>query len=184
MLPTGEQTFATLKRQTKKSEFDSRSVNIEQKPPILMPGLNEPFVREPEIVSAEGLSLNMEHLELLAFAEEPIKILIHRSQDGLASKTTDYIAVNGIAAEMLFKNGWVPVGYLPRGMSLITKRKYVEVIAKAKLEAIRTDVIERDNDDPQNFVQRTVTHPTAFTVLEDKNPRGADWLTGLLSVNY
>jgi hypothetical protein len=81
---------------------------------------------------------------------------------------------------MLFKNGWVPIGYFPKGVSFITKRKYVERMALAKQDSIRTNVIERDNEDPQNFVERITTSVLSFSVLEDKNPKGAEWLTALI----
>jgi hypothetical protein len=174
---------ATLARQAKKkNEFDTRSVKQEQKPTIKMPEIHEPFERDPEILVHED-ELSMDHADRLMFFEEPVKILIHNSQDGLAARTTDYVANNGVAAEMLFKQGWVPIGYLPRGISIIVKRKIVSILAGARLESVRTNVIERDNANPENYIERTVTHPVAFSVIEDKNPRGGEWLARLLSYN-
>lgn len=162
------------------SELDSRSIETEQKDPLKMPPLGESVQHPSTIVTPLDKPLNSEFLAEIAFAEEPIKILIHRSVEKFASSTTDYIAINGTPAEMLFKNGWVPMGYLPRGVSFITKRKYVEVLARAKQDTVNTQVIERDNEDPQNFVERVTTSVMSFTVLEDKNPKGTEWLTRLV----
>ena len=174
--------LTTLKRQkkAKSSEFDSRSVDPAQKPTIKMPEIHEPLERDPEIIIHEG-DLDMDYADTLAFFEEPLKILIHKSSDGLATKTTDLVANNGVPAEMLFQKGWVPVGYLPRGISIIVKRKTVAQLATAKLETVKTSVVERQNDNPDNYIERTVTHPLAFSILEDRNQRGSEWITKILS---
>jgi len=168
-----------IKREPK--EFDSRSVKTEQKPARALPGLDEPMGASKEVVLHEG-PLTDSYAEALAFAEEPVKILIHQSHesDKTGANCTDYIAVNGVPAEVLFKNGFVPIGYLPKGIALITKRKYVERMAMAKTDTIRTNVVERDNEDPQNFVERVTTSVLSFSVLEDKNPKGQDWLANLI----
>jgi hypothetical protein len=107
--------------------------------------------------------------------------LIHRSIDPKFSPNcTDYIAVNGVAAEMLFKNGWIKLGYLPRGIPFYTKRKYVEVIAKSKMTQWSTRVEEKVNEDPMNYTDPVTSATLAFSVLEDKNPKGAEWLVTLL----
>jgi len=161
------------------SELDSRSVEIPKKETLVMPPIDEAVERESLIVTSETPLLNDE-LEKLAFAEEPVTILIHRSGEKFAPRSTDYIAVNGKGAEMLFKNGWISIGYLPRGQSLITKRKYVEVLARSKMDHITTTVIERDNEDPQNLVEFSTVSTAAFSIIHDANPRGAEWLGQLL----
>lgn len=181
-MTTAAAAFPTLTRKSRSAELDSRSVTPEQKPPIHMPEISEPFTYSPDDIVHEQV-LDMNRLEALAFNEEPVKILIHRNTDGLSAKTTDYIAVNGVPAEMLFRNGWVPIGYLPRGVSFITKRKYISVLAASRLENIKANYIERDNQNPENYVERTTVHPVAFSMLEDKNPRGAAWLVSLLDKN-
>jgi hypothetical protein len=164
----------------RKSELDSRSVTPEQKPSLKMAPINEPQERPSTIVPADP---NMKDLDFdaLAFSEDPIRILIHRSIDPKFSPNcTDYIAVNGVAAEMLFKNGWIKLGYLPRGIPFYTKRKYVEVIAKSKMTQWSTRVEEKVNEDPMNYTDPVTSATLAFSVLEDKNPKGAEWLVTLL----
>lgn len=166
----------------KKHELDSRQFPINQRDPIKMPGLGQELDHPSNIVIAEG-PLPMQQLEELAFMEEPVKILIHRGSDKLSMRVTDYIAINGIAGEILYKNGWIPVGYFPRGQSFYTKRKYVGVLARAKKDNITTNVIQRDGEDPENFTEVATQSILSFVVLEDKNPRGAEWLEALIRMN-
>lgn len=163
----------------RKSELDSRSVTQDQKPQITMPELDEKLERDPLIVVAEP-SLVKKDFEKLAFNEEPVVILIHRSGERFASSVTDYIAVNGKPAEMLFKNGWIPMGYLPRGVVITTKRKYLERLAASKKDEVHTNVVEHPGQDPQNLVDRYTTSTLPFSLIEDKNPLGAEWLSQLL----
>jgi len=177
--PTKADTSANLVKRKAKSEVTNLNYKIEQKPPLEMPPIDEAVDRESEIILAEK-PLETDEAEALAMAEEPITIIIHRSVEKFSPGVTDYIAVNGKPAEMLFKNGWIPMGYLPRGRSIITKRKYVEVLARAKQDTVNTTVIERDNEDPQNFVERITTSTMSFTILQDKNPKGGEWLERLV----
>lgn len=162
------------------AEFDSRSVKIEQKPTLEHPPIDQPMEHPSTIVQVDK-ELSKLDVSKLAFAEDPIKIIIHRNPDPKFSpKCTDYIAVNGKPAEMMFKNGWIPIGYLPRGVSFYTKRKYVEVLARAKQDTIHTNVIERVNEDPQNLTDTVTTSVLAFTIIEDKNPLGGPWIEELI----
>lgn len=165
----------------KKSELDSREFPINQRDRIIMPALGQD-VDTSNIVIAEG-PLPMQQLEELAFMEEPVKILIHKGSDKLSMKVTDYVGINGTAGEILYRNGWIPVGYFPRGVSFYTKRKYLGVLARAKRDHITASFIERNNEDPENFVEVSTQSVLSFVVLEDKNPKGAVWLEALIRMN-
>ena len=180
--PTEPTPIVRKKKNLRMSELDTRSLEIGQKPILEMPAIDEAVEHESVIVPAEDALLS-DSLERLAFAEEPVTILIHRSGEKFAPRSTDFIGINGKGAEMLFKNGWVPIGYLPRGQSVTTKRKYVEVLARAKQDHVTTQVIERDNEDPQNFIERSTTSLASFYMIEDKNPKGVEWLSQLLRQN-
>lgn len=180
-----EEKPAVVRRAPKRaSEFDSRSVKIEQKETLTMKPLHE-TQEHPEQIQKIDLPMKDLKFDAIAFAEEPIKMIIHRHPDPKFSPMcTDYIAVQGVPAEMLFKNGWIRVGYLPRGIEFYTKRKYVEVIARAKYDTINTEVIERDNEDPVNKLHTVTTANLAFTILEDKNPKSAEWLSLLIRSQF
>jgi hypothetical protein len=177
-----ERKRQTLKRASDlKKEFDSRSVKMDQKAPIDMGSdLTDPINREPDIFVPENDVLP-EDLDLLAFNEEPVTILIHKSQEmKFQPKTTDLICVNGIKAEMLLRRGWVQIGYLPRGVPFITKRKYVEQLAHAKVDHISTEHEGTEVERPKNFTNIVTSAACTFSLIEDKNPRGVAWLTSLL----
>jgi hypothetical protein len=177
-----ERKRPTLKRAADlKKEFDSRSVKMDQKPAIDMgSNLEDPFERNPDIFVPEN-DILPEDLDLLAFNEEPVKIMIHRSAEmKFQPKTTDLICVNGIKAEMLFRNGWVQIGYLPRGQAVYTKRKYVEQLAHAKVDHVSTEHEGTEVERPKNFTKIVTSASCTFSVLEDKNPRGAAWLEAIL----
>lgn len=166
-------------------EHDSRSVPPTQKPDITLPPLHEAVTRDPEILVVDpSVVAKKEYYEQLAFNEEPVTILIHRSGEKNAGRTTDLVAVNGTKAEVLFeKNGWVQIGWLPRGVQLTTKRKYVEQLAHAKVDDIATKTGKVGDENPENIIERTTRTVNAFSVVHDSNPRGAEWLDRLLRAN-
>ena len=165
----------------RKSEFDSRSVPPTQKDTITLPQLDEKVTRVGDIIIPET-PLVKAQADALLFSEEPVTILFHQSGERFAAKCTDLIAVNGQKAPILFSNGWVPVGYLPRGVPFITKRKFLEVMARSKETKYTTNVIKHDDITRpyENHVTPYTSALVMFSILEDKNPNGAEWLTQLL----
>lgn len=168
-----------ITRSTKK-HIDSRVVSTPQKPAIEMPPLGEEVERDSNIAVSET-PLPANALERLAFNEDPITMMIHRSSEKFSPRCTDLISINGVKAEMLFKNGWIQIGYLPRGIAFTTKRKYVEALALSRHDHVNTVVTETPGQDPHNTVERITTATASFTIIEDKNPRGSDWIRGLLN---
>ena len=159
------------------SDFDSRSIKINQPAPTIQPPITEQMSATPEILIID--QIKKVQADKLSFGEDPIKILIHRSGEKFSPMTTDLVAVNGIKAEMLFKNGWVQIGYLPRGQAFVTKRKYVEQIAHSTQLTVDTRVIERPGEDPINILDKVRTPVFAFSILEDKSPRAQEWIESL-----
>ena len=123
-------------------------------------------------------NLNLDYLAELNFNEEPVTIRLEPSSEKFASRWIP-CWVNGKGAEVLINGKWVEFGYLPVSKPLTIKRKYVEVLLRSKRDAIETNVVERDNEDPQNIVQRSTTSTALFSVIEDRNPKGAEWATEL-----
>lgn len=160
-------------------EFESERIAPQKLDSIKMPEIFDPIQRGGETI-LPVTDFKKEQADALAFAEEPIKIMIHRAGGKNPPPTTDLISVNGIHAELLFKNGWVPIGYIPRGQVVVTKRKYVEQIARAKTKSISTRVVERENENPLNLLDPVYVASMAFSVVHDPNPRGQQWLEKLL----
>ena len=167
------------RRSKPSTEFDSRSIPSPAPTTTAIPDLNEPIRHEEDVVVPEGPLLK-KHADALAFGEEAVTIMIHRSAEKFSPRCTDLIAVNGKMAEMLFRNGWVQIGYLPRGIEVTTKRKYVEQLASSKVNHINVISGQVGDENPRNEIEKITTPTCTFSVIEDKNPLGREWLSGLL----
>jgi len=137
--------------------------------------------RKPDIVIGERITManiNDDYADELAFNEEPVTIRIEPSSDKNAAAHVP-LWINGRGGEVLLQGQWVPCGYLPVNTVLTTKRKYVEVLMRAKIDTVNTDVIEEQGKDPVNKVKRFTTAAHTFSIIKDKNPLSQAWLTEL-----
>lgn len=180
-----------------KGELHSDDITIEQKPALVIKSqgqktrsrsddaleIDDPQHREPEIVRADPSIADVDYQAELAFMEEPVTIRLEPSTDKNAANVFA-CWVNGRGGEMLIDDRWVTVTYLPVGVEIVTKRKYLEVIVRAKIDTVQTDVIESPGQDPENRVKRFTSPVHSFSVIEDRNPRGAAWLTDLRRRNF
>lgn len=157
-------------------EVHTADVKIEQKPVIASRDEVVTAVVAPEDV------LQANYAAALAFNEEPITIRIERSAEKFAPNVVDCWC-NGKGAEMLVNGRWVETGYLPVGAPVTTKRKYVEILARSKIDSVQTKVEDRDSEKPINLIERFTSSKSPFSVLEDRNPKGAAWLTSLVRFN-
>lgn len=161
--------------------LESADTSIQQHDPLPMPGLGDELERAAEIVVASEEEIKAEHAARLAFAEEPVRILVHPSGDKNAQIVHD-AWVNGKGAEVFVNGQWVEFGCIPVGIEVITKRKYVEVLARKKRTNVRTEVIKQQ-DSEQNLVHRDTIHECPFSVIEDRSPYAREWLQGLMRTN-
>ena len=115
----------------------------------------------------------------LAFNEEPMTILIEENSRSDFPETFVPVSVNGVGAEV-FENGkWLSVGWLPIGREVTTKRKYVEVLARSKSDSVKTQHEDATIANPRNTVSRRTSANYPMSILEDRNPRGREWLTNV-----
>lgn len=135
--------------------------------------------REDNVILPVSADTNRDYLAALAFGEQPMKIRIESNSDKNAPKVVD-CWVNGVPAEEFHDGKWHKYGYLSIGRPLITRRKFVEVLARAKPDSVQTNVVERDNADPENMLQRFTSVKYPFSVIEDQDPKGADWLNRII----
>jgi len=143
---------------------------VEQKPPIV-----DTSAYDGDIVIGEKIG-NADYLDELAFMEEPVTIRLEPSSDKNAAGAFP-IWVNGKPAEVFQANRWDEIGYLPVGRMLIVKRKVLEVIIRAKVDTVHTQIQEMDSERPNNIVQRFTSPVHSFSIIEDANPRGAAWVS-------
>lgn len=154
----------------------SDDIAIEQKRPIV-----DPASYDGDIVLGEKIG-NADWLDELAFMAEPVTIRLEASSDPNAP-TSLPVWVNGKRAEV-FQNGrWDEIGYLPVSRVLTIRRSVLEVICRAKIDTINTDIRDKAGDNPENRIRRNTSSVRSFSVIEDCNPRGAAWLTEMIRRN-
>ena len=160
-------------------EQETADTPITQLPPISMPPLGEELDIAPDIIKAEAEVLHKhDSLAALAFGEEAIAIIIQPSGERNAQIVHD-AWVNGKGAEVFVNGKWFEYGCIPVGIEVITKRKYAEVLARKKTTNITTQEIRHDDHEENNLIRHT-SHGCPFSVIEDRNPRGRQWLSDLL----
>lgn len=106
-------------------------------------------------------------LEMESFMNEMVTIVVNPSQDPDDPKLVQ-VGVNGVNQ------------FIPRGTPIAVKRKYIEVLARAK----RTDFAQ--TLDERLGEQMNHLHPMhslrfPFSVVRDTNPDGGAWLIGVLA---
>jgi hypothetical protein len=133
--------------------------------------------RKPDIVIGEKI-VDKDYMDELAFNEEPVTIRIEPSAEKNAAGHFP-VWVNGRGCEVLIENQWIPVGYLPVSTVLTVKRKYVEVIMRAKVDTVSTEVIEEKDKNPINKVKRFTSAVNSLSIIKDDNKLSAAWLLEL-----
>lgn len=142
---------------------------VEQRAPIL-----DTSTYAGDIVLTEKIG-DADYISELAFMEEPVTVRIEPSSDRNAAGAFP-VWVNGKAAECYQNGRWDEIGYLPVGRALVVKRKVLEVIIRAKVDTVQTKILEMDSERPNNAISRFTSPVHSFSILEDKNPRGAAWV--------
>ena len=162
-----------IRRSRKETHSDDQL--IEQRDSIDMSGEE---VNHENIVLASA-PLTTDYGRNLAFMEEPVTIRIEKSAEKHAPLVVD-CWVNGRGAEVFLNGQWLVLGYLPVAREITTKRKYLEVMARSKVDNIQTNVGEPGEENPRNTVDISTSSKAPFSVLEDKNPMGREWLSRLM----
>lgn len=119
--------------------------------------------QEIEVVPGPALG---EYAAALAFNEELVEVIVHESTDKNAEPVVD-----------LYCNG-VPQRFV-RGRVQTVKRKYLEILARARITAMTTDV-QIQGDNVMNRINKHTALRYPFSVQRDANPTGAAWLRKIL----
>lgn len=133
------------------------------------------------VVAPEGLEKDL--AQALKFNEEPVTIRIERSSEKFAPNVVDCWC-NGKGIELLIDGKWVETKAAPVGIALTTKRKYVEILLRSKVDTLQTEHEDIGATQINNRVQRYTSSRAPLSVIEDKNPLGNAWFTSLARANY
>ena len=177
--------IATPTRRSRR-EMSSTDVQPPQEPDIILPDDHLPELSNEGIAVAEKAVLDKAYQDQIAFAEEPVTIILQDTGEENAPEFQE-CWVNGRGIEFMMDNGkfrvnypGVPEGYAPIGVEFTTKRKYVEVLARKRVTKIRTVHDDTSVERPVNRVTRHTTHVAPLSVIGDRSPKGAEWLSRLL----
>lgn len=163
----------------------AREVNTAEMPIGQMPNVNLDSVggldvRTNEVILPVDTPMINEEYDAIAFMEEPVTIRLEVSGEKYAP-THVPVAVNGRGAEVLINGKWQLVHYVEVGRILTLKRKYVEVLARAKPTDIQTIHEDATVERPRNEVRRVTRAGHPMTIIHDDNPRGHAWLTRIMA---
>lgn len=103
----------------------------------------------------------------LKFYEEPMVIRIEPGRERNPQKL--------IPLEVNYDTKWVPIG-----VEVKLRRKYVDVLARMQPYTVRTDVGSAMEQNPHNRVERETYRAYPFSVLYDPNPNGPAWLSKVM----
>jgi hypothetical protein len=155
-----------------------QELHSDKLPPVQqMPPVTNASAYDGDVVLTERTH-EQDYLEELAFMEEPVMIRLEPSSDKNAAMAFP-VWVNGRMAECLINGRWVEIGYLPTGQVLTVKRKVLEVIIRAKVDTVHTEIRQMDSERPDNRVQRFTSPVHSFSIIEDRNPKGPAWVQEL-----
>lgn len=107
-------------------------------------------------------------VELEKFMQEPVEVLVYEPFEAGQERVVQ-LAVNG-------RNQFVI-----RGVSQMIKRKYVEVLARARKVNVSADGYKDPTGEAKNSVRISSGLQYPFQVIMDKNPKGPSWLKQILA---
>ena len=111
--------------------------------------------------------LPKEAFEMEAFMNEMITIVVNPPNDADEPMLVQ-VGVNGVNQ------------FIPRGEPIEVKRKYVEVLARAKRTDFKQNLDERLGEQAFNLVRPMHSLRYPFSVISDPNRNGGAWLTAIL----
>ncbi len=155
-------------------------IKIEQKSDIS----DDPSKYTGDIVKAEKIDRAM--ADELAFNEEPMTIRLEPSSEQNAA-TSYPVWVNGKGCEVLMNGRWLEMTYIPVGIVVTTKRKYVEGLIRSKIDTLhttKTDVEDVRVDSESNVIRRFTRAVHSLSIIEDRNPAGIAWLSEIRRRNF
>lgn len=106
-------------------------------------------------------------LDLEAFMNEPVTIIVNPATDPDEPRLVQ-VGVNGVNQ------------FLARGEPITVKRKYVEVLARAKRTNF-TQTLDERLGEGMNHLKAMHLLRFPFSVIEDRNTNGGPWLRGVLA---
>jgi len=102
------------------------------------------------------------YLDALAFMEEPMEIVVAESADENADNPV-IVGCNGVFKQFF------------RGQPTVAKRKFVECLI-VKHGRVSTPEYINNAGERARSIKQNSAHRYPFSVISDRNPKGAEWL--------
>lgn len=147
--------------------IDSSDVKIKQQDTVILSAYGDTNHAPADSIEIAP-SLSSSYAADLAFAEEKVDVIVHESTDPAAENIVE-----------VFNNG-VRQNFI-RGQVQTVKRKFVEVLARAKSTGIQTQEYADNVGDRGVRIIRHSALRYPFSVMSDPSPKGAAWLKGILA---
>ena len=124
------------------------------------------LVAEISAIEVVDKPLAADYQAALAFMEEKIEVMVHETTDPNAENPVQ-VAVNGINQ------------FFMRGQPQTVRRKYVEVLARAKRGNITTPEVTQGGERTAT-IRKTQALAYPFSIIRDDNPKGPAWLKQIM----
>lgn len=142
-------------------QLDTRDMEVGQPANIIL-GDGTLATGGQHVTLAEKNALNPGYLNELAFMEEYMEIILQESADENAENPVR-VGNNGIFVEFY------------RGIPTVARRKFVDCLI-VKQTRVTTPEIITPNGERSRAVRQQSAMKYPFIIVEDKNPKGAEWL--------
>jgi len=152
------------------NRIDTREIKVGQDKDLILPtsGSISKEVQELREIEIVDKPLESNFTSALAFMEEPVDIVVSEDTNPNAENPVQ-VSVNGVNQ------------FFMRGQVQTVKRKFVEVLARAKRTAITTPEVNDANGARTMRISQNSSLRYPFQVMHDPNPKGMPWLRGVLS---
>lgn len=122
----------------------------------------------PSLIEPVDRPIDHQRAEALAFNEEILEVTVHTSADKNAEPIVE-VFNGGIAQRFI------------RGQKQKVKRKFVEVLARAKQTSYSNQKVIIEGGDETYVYPESTALRYPFVVHSDPNPKGVDWLKSILA---
>ena len=169
-------------------DIDPEDIIPDQPPPVYLPGdLLEKLYVPSDVIQAREEDANKSHADELKFQNEPVMIYIHPQPTEHPDQCVPCF-VNGHPGE-IWDDGikrWLAIGFFPIERNIITRRKYVEVIGRARVENVTNEVTYKPDRHSLNNVRRRQGARWPFSIRMDWNKglRAQSWYRTMFSQRY
>lgn len=148
-------------------EIDTNEQQVGQDSFLDLPSSGS-IIREEQQIEVVTQPIQNDYAAELAFMEEPVEVMVHESTDPNAENPI-HVGCNGVNQ------------FFFRGQQQTVKRKFVEILARAKPVSYMTHEVVNGQGDRTTRITKASALRYPFSVVYDPNPRGATWLRSILN---